>query len=311
MPRPTCPGRRLTAVLGTAATIGAAAVAVPQAVHAAPAAPAAAAAAASNCPSPYPLRQVHRGLTATGWTTSKGQHPQPFHVKVIGVLKDGISPGIDLIVIRANSPAIKHAGGIWAGMSGSPIYTSDGRLLGALSYSFSFGPAHTAGVTPAGAMYKLFGIHGHTSATAAGHVRFDSRMQQQLVTSGAATPAQAAQGMRPITTPISVSGVPASHFAKLRKKVRKLVAGPFTLESGAAVGSTAQAKPASIQAGGPFVASLSTGDITFAGIGTATAVCHGRVLAFGHPLIDAGTVRCRPTREGCSTSSARASVARS
>ena len=37
-------------------------------------------------------------------------------------------------------------------------------------------------------------------------------------------------------------------------------------------------------AGGNLAASLSYGDVTQAGVGTATRVCDGRVVGFGHPM---------------------------
>lgn len=286
--------RRLPAVLGAAAAVGALAIAAPSQSSATPAAAAAAAAVAapSNCPAAYPLKAVRRGLHATGYTTSQGRTPKPFSVSVLGVLKDGISPGIDLIVIRAHSPAIKRAGGVWSGMSGSPIYAPDGRLLGALSYSFSFGPSNTAGVTPAAAMYKLFriGSHAHDGATAS-HLRFSPAARSQLVRTGAATTQQADGGMRYIPTPISVSGVPARGLTKVHKLMTKVVHGPFQLETGGTVAPNAKAPVSTIRPGAPFVASISTGDVTMAGIGTTTAVCHGRALAFGHPLIGGGATQ--------------------
>src|SRR5690242_1727588 len=74
--------------------------------------------ASPECPAAYPLSKVHRGLRGTGYTTVKGVHPRPFAVRVLGVLRDGISPGVDMIVIKTHSAAIKHHG-TWQGMSGS------------------------------------------------------------------------------------------------------------------------------------------------------------------------------------------------
>ena len=282
------PVRGYATLLTTAATVAAVAVAAPAQTQAAPAAPARA--AHSNCPRVFPLRHVHQGMHATGWTTSHGSTPRPFSVRVLGVLKDGVSPGIDLIAIRINSPAIRRAGGTWAGMSGSPIYARNGRLLGALSYSFSFGPSRTAGVTPAGAMYKLFRIKRHAAPAPAmpAHIGLPRQLRQKLIATGSATPAQVAAGMSPIPTPISVSGVPSGQLDRVRDQIDRLVAGPFTLEAGAGVASAATASPKRLRAGAPFASAISSGDITFAGIGTTTVVCNGRALAFGHPMLGSG-----------------------
>jgi hypothetical protein len=229
-------------------------------------------------------------MLATGYTTSAGRTPRPFAVRVLGVLRDGIAPGIDLIVIRAHSPAIKRAGGVWAGMSGSPIYAPDGRLLGALSYSFSTGPSNTAGVTPASAMYKLLNM-GNSRATVAQHIVFSATEATQLAGADAGTTAQLSAGMRPISTPISVSGVPTQRFGQVRKLMQRTVHGPFQLEAGGTVAPNAAAPVSTMRPGAPFVAAISTGDVTVAGIGTTTAVCNGRVLAFGHPMVGNGRTR--------------------
>ena len=47
-------------------------------------------------------------------------------------------------------------GGISAGMSGSPVYTEDGKLIGAIAYVFSVGPSSIGGVTPAPDMLRVF-----------------------------------------------------------------------------------------------------------------------------------------------------------
>ena len=53
---------------------------------------------------------------------------------------------------QGQRPAGKHVisqgGGIWAGMSGSPVYIG-GKLAGAISYGFSNGPSRIGGMTPA------------------------------------------------------------------------------------------------------------------------------------------------------------------
>jgi SpoIVB peptidase S55 len=97
-----------------------------------------------------------RRLAGTGYTISSGTTPKPFTARVIGVLKDGIAPGLDMIIVETDSPAIRDAGGIWAGMSGSPVYTSDGRLLGAVAYGLSGAPSRIGGITPAEEMLKSF-----------------------------------------------------------------------------------------------------------------------------------------------------------
>jgi hypothetical protein len=101
-----------------------------------------------DCPDVMPVSEITDGMLGTGWTVSEGRDPEPFDAEVLGVLPDAIAPGRDMIVVDTSSPAITEAGGIWFGMSGSPVY-HDGRLMGALAFGLSFGPSSVAGLTPA------------------------------------------------------------------------------------------------------------------------------------------------------------------
>ena len=123
--------------------------------------PAATAAAAGPCPPAAPvlgLRTATAGgdtVPASGLTVSRGTAPEEFSAQVLGVLDDGIAPGVDMVLIEASSSAIDRVGGIWAGMSGSPVYDGEGRLIGAVAYGLSVGPSKIAGVTPAEDMLRV------------------------------------------------------------------------------------------------------------------------------------------------------------
>ena len=110
---------------------------------------------ATDCPATIPTSALTVGMTGQGLTVVKGATPQPFAVEIVGVLDDGIGAGRDMIIIEASDlpgrNVISAGGGIWAGMSGSPVYI-DGKLLGAVSYGFSASPSPIGGVTPAADM---------------------------------------------------------------------------------------------------------------------------------------------------------------
>ncbi|MDP9418089.1 MAG: hypothetical protein M3P48_09740, partial [Actinomycetota bacterium] len=124
------------------------------------AAPTAAAAAArpSQCPDPFPVARVRAGMQGEGLTVTRGRTPQRFRVKVLGVLPNALAPGRDIILIDTSDlpgkRVIRQGGGIWAGMSGSPVYIGD-KLLGAVSYGFTLAPSTIGGVTPAEDMYDV------------------------------------------------------------------------------------------------------------------------------------------------------------
>jgi hypothetical protein len=280
-------GRRAVVAATVAALL---ALATPAArVAAAPAALAFQAAPADPCPPAVPVSEVTAGLTGIGYTVSSGTTPEPFTAEVIGVLKDGIAPGLDMIIVETDSSAIQAAGGIWFGMSGSPVYTHDGRLLGAVAYGLSFGPSRIAGVTPAEEMRQLLSLPSAAQLRPPARVRLSSSLQDRIVRTGAASTAQAEAGMRQLPLPLGISGLAGEHFDKVAQatvKSKKLAVVPFR----AAAAPSAPASPAEITPGGNFAAALSYGDVTFAGVGTTTAVCDQLALAFGHPFIFGGKV---------------------
>ena len=136
-------------------------------------APTAQSATGTSCPAPYPEAQLTKGQAVTGLTVdgvTSATDPAKFTGTVLGVLKDGIAPGLDMIMARLSSPEIDRVGGIWQGMSGSPVYASDGRLVGAVAYGLSFGPSPVAGITPAADMEALLGQQGASAAAPAARV---------------------------------------------------------------------------------------------------------------------------------------------
>ena len=110
--------------------------------------PSATAAPTPDCAAPFPVADLVSGAPVDGLTVSRGTTPQAFTGEVLGVLSDGIGPDLDMIVAELHSPAIDAAGGIWQGMSGSPVYAEDGRLIGAVAYGLAYGSSPVAGITP-------------------------------------------------------------------------------------------------------------------------------------------------------------------
>src|SRR4051812_17046072 len=121
-----------------------------------------------DCPAAQPLSGVRAGQHGTGFTVTRGTQPQPFDVEILGVMPDAVAPGRDLILVKVADkpgvPVISQGGGIWAGMSGSPVYIGN-KLLGSVSYAVSFSTTTIGGVTPAEDLFKV--LARPTSARAA------------------------------------------------------------------------------------------------------------------------------------------------
>ena len=241
--------------------------------------PAAAVSGPIACPSALPTPQAVDGLAGTGYTVERGTTPEPFTAEVLGRITDGIAPGVDLIIAELDSPALRRAGGVWQGMSGSPVYTSDGRLIGAVSYGLSLGPSRIAGLTPGSDMKALVADRATAAARPAQRVAVPDG---QAVAGMSA--AQASGGFGRLQVPLSLSGAGSPSAQRLVDRLSARVPSARVLTGGAPAPATSAA-PSSITAGGNLAAALSTGDISFSGVGTTTLVCDGTVVGFGHPML--------------------------
>src|SRR3954447_18615953 len=242
------------------------------------------ASAADPCPAAAPISAATKDAPVNGLTVSSGTTPEPFTGSVIGVLNDGIAPGLDLILATLDSPELERVGGIWQGMSGSPVYTHDGQLLGAAAYGLSVGPSRVAGITPAGEMYAL--LNEGSTAAGANRVALTSTMRNRVVATGTASAAQADSGMTRLPMPLAVSGLTPQRRADSRVMSRLAPAGtrPYAAASAPLASASTTDLGATIIAGSNLAAGISYGDLSAIAVGTATAVCGDKVVAFGHPF---------------------------
>jgi hypothetical protein len=287
---------RTAGVTGTGVLLALLASSVTAPAHAAP--EVAPAAVGSDCPTAVPVASVTTGMTGEGLTVVTGSTPQPFDVEVLGVLPDGIGAGHDMIMIKVSDQPGRHVvdqgGGIWAGMSGSPVYVG-GQLLGAVSYGFTAAPSTIGGLTPAADMLDLLGLRGAAAARAGRTAKPKAALKLSVATRRklavqAATAAP--QGtLQPLVTPLAVSGLRPTRIRRLQAATDAAGLGLKAYSAGRASAAVATAPTARPQPGGNFGAVLSYGDLTAAGIGTTTAVCGNQAVAFGHPLAFAGPAR--------------------
>lgn len=246
--------------------------------------PHAAAQPANPCPEAFPVEDLIEGQLLTGWTVERGTVPQRFDATVIGVLDDGIAQGLDMIMVDAASTAIDRYG-IWAGMSGSPVYAADGRLVGAIAYGLATGASSVAGVTPAAEMYRLLdnpGAGDQFEANSLDEVELPPSVVRDLTGGDFATQAQAEGGLHALPVPMAVSGTSTARLRQLLSKVRSDIDLSVGYRSGSAIGSVA-GTDAPVP-GGNAAVSMAFGASSFVGVGTVTAVCDDEVLSFGHPM---------------------------
>ncbi len=248
-----------------------------------------------------PLQKVRPGMTGTGRTVFEGTRIDEFSVEVLGVLENALGPKHSVILARlAGGPLAKT--GVIAGMSGSPVFI-EGKLVGAVAYSFPFGKEPIAGITPIEDMIAAT----TTQAPRAVSTRFPSPLgiavafpldrdaliavfQRPISTislEGASVPAGLAGGtLSPLALPLVFSGFDRATFDWARPLFAGL--GFVPMAGGASGGTTAPIALPELAPGGPIGVSLIEGDLDLSVTGTVTHIDGDRVYAFGHPFYNLG-----------------------
>ncbi|NPV54406.1 MAG: hypothetical protein HPY71_12970 [Firmicutes bacterium] len=245
-----------------------------------------------------PLSAVKRGMHGIGKTVVQGTKVEEFGVEVLGVLEGDLSEG-DLILVRVSGKPVEAAGGISAGMSGSPVYI-DGKLVGAISMTYQMSDHFIGAVTPIESMLKLFEM--------ADPIKVGGGIAEGI----AAGAAPGVPGMVPVSTPVMVSGITGRALDILSSRLKKRgnfmlvpaggvpAAEPATTSSYVGAGHTG-APPASASASGgseddsiapgsAFGIQLVRGDANVTAIGTVTYKWGDTFLGLGHPFMAKGGV---------------------
>ncbi len=259
--------------------------------------------------------EVKPGMVGIGKTVLEGTEPVEFKARILGVLRR-VSPGRDIVLCRLSGANLEYTGVI-AGMSGSPIYI-DGKLLGAIAYTWPFNKEPIAGITPfeqmrsfaesatacddrctltaEGSMpVETLDLVGFTHpATNDGSKRSTPAAADRLSLnrSNSAVAARPAE-MQPIALPLSASGFGPRTIEEMRRRLQPLGLLPIAGGSG---GQKPKFDPQTVEKhplkpGGVLAASLVTGDFDLSGIGTVTHVAGKRVWGWGHPFMSGG--RCQ------------------
>src|SRR6267378_5796040 len=102
----------------------------------------------------FALEDLRPGMKGVARTVFAGSEPQEFGVEILGVLPGFPGPHQSGIIARLSGNNVEKTG-VFAGMSGSPVYI-DGRLVGAIAFSFPFSKDPIAGITPIKEMIDIF-----------------------------------------------------------------------------------------------------------------------------------------------------------
>ncbi len=243
-----------------------------------------------------PLDQITKGMKGYGVTVFEGETSERFDIEVLGVLKN-IGPDQNLILARVDHPIIRNSG-IIAGMSGSPIYV-DGKVIGALAYSWQFAKDPIAGITPIEEMLRIGTTQASGMALApqmsandfvSGMVEGKSdELFAKMLGGLMPAPSGAGSGALPIAIPISFSNFSSETIDRFGKFFE--ARGFLPVPSGTSSGGAAAVGPVtSFQPGDSIAGVLVTGDFSIASTGTVTHIDGDQVYAFGHPFLDMGEI---------------------
>ncbi|HEU4509579.1 MAG TPA: hypothetical protein VFR78_15145 [Pyrinomonadaceae bacterium] len=256
-------------------------------------------------PALFPLEDLRPGMKGTARTVFSGTETQEFGVEVLGVLPGFPGPRQSAIIAKLSGGNVEKTG-VFAGMSGSPVYI-DGKIVGAIAFSFPFSKEPIAGITPIKQMIDLFDRGSEnvrpkeprvvSFAQLAG-TDWKADLPKPAVSSvsllapvSAGSPLMPLLGqqMTPIATPLVFSGISQESLSIFAPQ---LVASGLLPVSGAggsaAITPLAEVNENTFPPGSSISVQLVRGDYSLAAAGTVTMRDGDRIYAFGHPFLSLG-----------------------
>ena len=254
----------------------------------------------------FPLSELKEGMRGTARSVFRGSKPEQFTVEILGLMPNSIGPKQDMIVgklIGVNTDRTF----VFAGMSGSPVYI-DGKLVGAISYSFAFAKEPICGITPFGQMVadverapiakvgsstlKTFTydeLMSNAWTPALGSARNAGAMASGF-SANSRMMEVAGQTFRPIATPVTFSGIPQSVVDSLAPSMREAGMLPvMAASSDSKISGLKAATETTLLGGDSVVVALARGDVQIFAAGTVTMRDGNKIYAFGHPFFGLGS----------------------
>ena len=235
----------------------------------------------------FPVDQVRRGLHGVAYTVFEGTQPEAMNVELLGVLRNAVGPGQDMILARLSGTKPEYTG-VVAGMSGSPVYI-DGKLLGALAFRIGeFSKEPICGITP---IQNMFQVRDQPQPASAPPLAVASLGSSSIP--APATPVADSTVIHPIETPLVFSGFGQEAIKLWQEKV-----GGSGFSAVAGIGGSASDKPQPepIVPGSAVSAVLVRGDLEISATCTATYVDPQQLLACGHPITQFGPISMPMTK---------------
>jgi hypothetical protein len=254
----------------------------------------------------FKVEDLRPGMKGIGKTCYQGTKPEEFQVEILGVLRR-MNPGTNAVLAKFSGGLLDKVG-IFEGMSGSPVFI-DGKLLGAVAFSYSFAKDAIGGITPitqmvdgfreaeafpSGIIYKKsrlwnyrlplpsHGIKPSEGPLLLSHIQ----PEQTRMTAGG-------HNLIPIATPLNLGGFHSQTLKLFAPQFRELgmsiQQGSGGMETGG--GRADKDKPSGVlpfEPGSNIVVSLIQGDLDVSAGGTVTYINGNQLYAFGHNFLELG-----------------------
>jgi hypothetical protein len=256
----------------------------------------------------FPLEDVKPGMKGVARTVFKGTEAEEFGVEILGVLPGFPGPHQSAIIARLSGENAEKTG-VFAGMSGSPVYI-DGRLVGAIAFSFPFSKEPIAGITPIKEMISIFergsgrnvGESSEprpVSFTELAATELKPNLPKQAVAGAPLIAPVAAnsplvsllgQQLQPIATPVVFGGVSQEALSLYAPQLQANGLMPVSGVGGAAaITPLGTITDKTLAPGTSISVQLVRGDYSIAAAGTVTFRDGNKIYAFGHPFLSLGS----------------------
>lgn len=255
----------------------------------------------------FPLSELREGMKGTARTVFRGSDPEEFNVEILGIVPGAIGPKQDMIVGRISGGSSDRTS-VFAGMSGSPVYL-DGKLLGAISYSFPFSKEPICGITPIDQMItifeknqnikiksvepRVFSFSELNAATWQPNLPKNAAISNTILAGTSASSSLAVvagQAFQPIATPVTFSGFSQETLNLFAPQLSSVGLLPVAAAGGAArIAPLKTANEKTLLGGTSVSMQLTRGDYSMAASGTVTWRDGNKIYAFGHPFLSLGT----------------------
>jgi hypothetical protein len=258
-----------------------------------------------NGPEIFALEDLKPGMKGTARTVFSGSGTEEFGVEVLGILPGFPGPRQSAIIAKLSGPNVEKTG-VFAGMSGSPVYI-DGKIVGAIAFSFPFSKEPIAGITPIKQMIDLFDKGSENlrpkeprvvSFSQLAGTDWKPNLPKPAVSSvsllapvSAGSPMMPLLGqqMTPIATPLVFSGISQESLSTFAPQLVATGLLPVSGAGGsAAITPLAEVNENTFPPGSSISVQLVRGDYSLAAAGTVTMRDGDRIYAFGHPLLSLG-----------------------